>query len=344
MLKNDLLSVIVPIHNVEDYLDKCIHSIQKSSYNNLQIILVDDGSTDSSGNICDRLAEKDDRIIVIHKENGGLVSARKAGVDAAIGEFSAFVDGDDFVGAELFSSALNNMKTTNVDFVTFGMKLYYDSLKDEKTETGCLPDGVYRADDYVTYTVTKNERLPFLHNAVTKIFKTGILKQIIGNVDNHVNKGEDLNISLAYLKQCRTFFVNNHICEYYYVMRDSSITHKYDNNSIEHVAWYIKSTMKLLDEDGSEKARLWNKLIFNEAFNLVMSDCIGCALAHYGKRGIFFILMFFGRLSKDTVIQRMFTDGVRFGYYEGPRSKFAALMRDGKIYRAFVMRVRKQVR
>ena len=90
------ISVIIPIYNISKYVDRCISSVCDQTYANLEIILIDDGSTDNSGEICDRYAELDKRIQVIHKENGGLVSARKAGMRASTGSLIAYVDGDDW--------------------------------------------------------------------------------------------------------------------------------------------------------------------------------------------------------------------------------------------------------
>ena len=93
---NSLISVVVPVYNVEQYIDRCITSIEKQTYSHLQIILVDDGSTDSSGKKCDLLAKGDKRIQVIHKTNGGLSSARNEGIKVAQGEYITFIDSDDF--------------------------------------------------------------------------------------------------------------------------------------------------------------------------------------------------------------------------------------------------------
>lgn len=100
---NDLISVIIPVYNVEEYISECIESVIAQSYNNLEIILVNDGSTDSSGESCDRYAAKDSRIRVIHKENGGQSSARNAGLEVASGEWIVFVDSDDVVHKELIT-------------------------------------------------------------------------------------------------------------------------------------------------------------------------------------------------------------------------------------------------
>jgi len=90
-------SVIVPVYNAEKYLDKCIQSILNQDYKNIEVILIDDGSLDNSGNICDEYAKVDSRVKVVHKKNGGVSSARNCGIDIATGEFIMFVDSDDYI-------------------------------------------------------------------------------------------------------------------------------------------------------------------------------------------------------------------------------------------------------
>lgn len=94
---NELISVVIPIYNVENYIDKCIETVIKQTYKNIEIILVDDGSTDNSGYKCEEWKKKDNRIVVLHKENGGLSSARNAGIDVAKGKYISFIDSDDYV-------------------------------------------------------------------------------------------------------------------------------------------------------------------------------------------------------------------------------------------------------
>ena len=96
-MKNKLVSIVVPIYNVEKYLKRCVNSLLNQTYKNIEIILVDDGSTDSSGAICDQYKPKDNRIVVVHKSNGGLSDARNTGIDMARGEYIAFVDSDDYI-------------------------------------------------------------------------------------------------------------------------------------------------------------------------------------------------------------------------------------------------------
>lgn len=118
----DLISVIVPIYKVEPYLDRCVRSIVAQTYENLEIILVDDGSPDNCPAMCDTWAEKDSRIKVIHKENGGLSDARNAGMAAATGEYIAFVDSDDWLEAQMYQCLYEAMTMTCADIASCGAR------------------------------------------------------------------------------------------------------------------------------------------------------------------------------------------------------------------------------
>lgn len=134
-----LISVVVPIYNIEKYIQRCINSITEQTYQNLEIILVDDGSTDMSGHICDENAMHDVRIKVIHKENGGLSDARNAAIDCAQGEWITFVDGDDFLTKTAIDSMYKTAEITNAQMVCClfktvyeGKDTYFDEIYDER--------------------------------------------------------------------------------------------------------------------------------------------------------------------------------------------------------------------
>lgn len=126
-INNELISVIVPCYNVEKYLDECISSIVNQTYNNLEIILVDDGSPDKCPKICDEWSQKDLRIKVIHKENGGLSSARNAGLDIAKGKYISFVDSDDFIEKDFIEFLYTNLIKHNGDISCCGYYHYFNS-------------------------------------------------------------------------------------------------------------------------------------------------------------------------------------------------------------------------
>ncbi len=109
------ISVIIPVYNIEKFLNKCIESVLAQTYKNLEIILVDDGSTDSSGIICDNFASLDNRIKVLHKTNGGLSSARNSGIEIASGEYVAFIDGDDYIEPNMIETLLNACANNEAD-------------------------------------------------------------------------------------------------------------------------------------------------------------------------------------------------------------------------------------
>lgn len=126
---HDIISIIVPVYNVEKYLEQCVDSIINQTYKNLEIILVNDGSTDNSGVICDKYKQIDHRIKVMHKENGGQSSARNIGLDIANGKYVGFVDSDDWIESDMYESLYKRLSFYNADIVTCGCILEYFNFK-----------------------------------------------------------------------------------------------------------------------------------------------------------------------------------------------------------------------
>ncbi len=148
MERNPLVSIIVPIYNVEKRLEICLKSILGQTHKNLEIILVDDGSPDNCGKICDEYAKKDSRIKVIHQENGGLSRARNSGIDIACGEYLAFIDSDDYVADDYIEFMLNNLLKTGADISACGALFVHPSGKTER-----------QYDDDKLYVIDKHEAL-----------------------------------------------------------------------------------------------------------------------------------------------------------------------------------------
>ena len=128
-MKKELISVIIPVYNVEPFLKRCLDSVIKQTYSNLEIILVDDGSEDNSGNICDDYQNKDSRIKVIHKKNGGLSSARNKGLDESKGNLILFLDSDDWIDLNYIDTLYNDLKKNDCDISVPGFCLSYDNGK-----------------------------------------------------------------------------------------------------------------------------------------------------------------------------------------------------------------------
>ena len=130
----DLITIIVPIYNVEKYLRECIESICRQTYRNIEIILINDGSNDNSAKICDEYKEKDSRIKVIHKENGGVSSARNKGLEIAKGAYITFVDGDDYIDEKYCEKLLKNLKENNVECILCGFNRIYEKTAEVVTK------------------------------------------------------------------------------------------------------------------------------------------------------------------------------------------------------------------
>lgn len=130
-----LISVIVPVYKVEKYLDRCVQSIVDQTYRNLEIILVDDGSPDNCGAMCDAWAAKDSRIKVIHKENGGLSDARNAGMTVAMGEYIGFIDSDDYISQDMYQLLYDQMYADGSDIAACGVEMVFEDGSSSRTLT-----------------------------------------------------------------------------------------------------------------------------------------------------------------------------------------------------------------
>ena len=178
--KQSVLSVIVPVYNVEKYLDRCIKSIAGQTYTNLEIILVDDGSTDHCREICDEWSRKDTRIQVLHKKNGGLVSARKAGLKTASGQYIAYVDSDDWIEENMYERMMELMLCDHSDIVTSGLiRDYENHFVSEKEK---IPAGRYEGkslDDLKGHIINTDHFFDSRLNMhiTNKIFRKSMLEK-----------------------------------------------------------------------------------------------------------------------------------------------------------------------
>lgn len=171
---NPLISVIVPIYNVEKYLARCVDSIVNQTYKNLEIILVDDGSPDRCPQMCDDYAKKDSRIKVVHKNNGGLSDARNAGMAVATGKYISFIDSDDYVSDDFFECLLDVVNKENSDIAECSVvKLYGDNRFDEFSDD--LSVKTYDTQDAMSALIAEN---PFHQHVWNKLYKTELVRDI----------------------------------------------------------------------------------------------------------------------------------------------------------------------
>lgn len=189
------VSIIVPVYNAEEFIEKCIVSLKRQTYKDISIILVDDGSSDGSGDICDRLSKEDSRIKVIHKENGGVSSARNVGLDAIEGEYITFVDADDYVSENYISSLYNGIKKDDADFYVGSYKEI--GLTSEKQHIA--ESGTYCPADGVSYAKAIS-RADIMNTIVPKMFKTKLIADL--RFDTDIKYAEDTFFVFSYLSRC----------------------------------------------------------------------------------------------------------------------------------------------
>lgn len=243
------ISVIVPVYNIEDYITQCIESIIGQTYFNLQIVLVDDGSTDSSGKICDKYAEKDDRIQVIHQANGGLVSARKAGLKVAEGDFIGFVDGDDYIEPNFYETLLNFLIEDQVDFVHTGhiFEKHNVSIKKCQFESGVLDlDKDTTVNLINNYIFGSNGEQHIDFSTCTKLYKSGFIKKCYDKVPSYQSMGEDLVcICVCLLEGKRASFHKETL--YHYNLRHSSLVNSADITIILQISRLYNGLLEVFE-------------------------------------------------------------------------------------------------
>lgn len=217
-MEEKTVSVIVPVYKVEKYLPKCIDSIINQTHKNLEIILVDDGSPDNCGIICDEYAEKDDRIKVIHKKNGGVSSAKNVGLSIATGDYITFVDGDDFLDEDIYEFLINNINEYNADISVCGKYKYYETGTEEKDDESITP--VYLVSNQIEWFVNAGRNAAQTWN---KLYK----RELIGNVrfDEDITMAEDWKFNYQVIKKSKGM-IYYAVPKYHYLIRDNGITGK----------------------------------------------------------------------------------------------------------------------
>ena len=223
MMRNDILiSIIVPVYNLQDSLERCVSSILSQTYKNLEIILINDGSTDKSWNIIQKLAMSDKRVVPISKLNGGVTSARFAGLRIAKGEYIGFVDGDDEIEPDMYEFLLKNILHYNADISHCGYQMIFD-------------DG--RVNDfYNTGKIVIQDRLKGLKDLLegnyvepglwNKLFHNQLLKKLLENkvMDLSISINEDLLMNY-YLFSYADKSIYEDRCKYHYYVRSESAVH-----------------------------------------------------------------------------------------------------------------------
>lgn len=247
-----LISVIVPVYNAEAYLEKCINSILEQTYDSMQIILVDDGSIDRSGAICDEFSLADERVEVIHTSNGGPVRARKCGISRALGKYIGFVDADDYVESDLYEVLVNSIIDADADFVNVG---FWEEQIGKQICVNDFPEGIFEfksEDDRAEFLdryVLNTEKGQFVSNNLwTKLFKKELIENVFLSLPEEVTYGEDMLCLCGCILRSNKVVLHREAF-YHYTVRTESLSHL-DRES--YILNEVKLMAGLIDELQSE--------------------------------------------------------------------------------------------
>ena len=234
------ISVIVPVYNVEQYLERCVDSIINQTYTNLEIILVNDGSTDNSGKLCDELAKKDERIRVIHKENGGLSDARNRGIDESESDLVGFIDSDDYIDSDMYEVLLKNLNNTDADL---SMCALYDVYNNTPEAQVTNKETWELSSEQAIKMVMEAKILSV--TAVNKLYRKSLFKDLkfeVGKI------AEDAFIMIKLLDKCEKIVATNEK-KYYYVHRENSITtQKFSTKFLNVIEAYEQNSNIILEK------------------------------------------------------------------------------------------------
>lgn len=253
-----LFSIIVPIYNIKQFLHQCIVSILAQTYDNFELILVDDGSTDGSAEICDDFQRKDKRISVVHKKNGGLTSARKRGLELANGNYIMCVDGDDYIDNNLLYDVNNILHEHQYDIVCF--EAIAVGVAGHKT----IPIGQFRYGAYnreelekeiFNQLITGVEGIRFSPNLCFKVIKKDLIYPVQMQLPDDIIIGEDSCVSYPCIYNAASMFILNKQL-YYYRMNQDSLTHQRKKS----LSW----------EEPLRRAEFYQKFIRNDKFDFDM--------------------------------------------------------------------------
>lgn len=244
------ISMIIPVYNAEQYLKKCVDSVRAQTYGNLEIMLVDDGSTDSSGELCDTYAEKDERIRVVHKENGGLVSAWKAGVKECSGEYVSFLDSDDWINPEMLSEMSAYLTGNDREMVISDYIIERDDGSQEYVWQKLAPGeyGRKEIEEKIFPCLLGQEERYITISRCMKLISKRLISENGNYTDPAIIVGEDTTIMLPVLLDCQRIVAMDHKAYYHYLYVKESMVHKYNEKLTENIRKLIQTTDRILKD------------------------------------------------------------------------------------------------
>ncbi len=245
-----MISIIIPVYNVSQYLNECIQSVINQSYQNFECILIDDGSSDGSEIICDQWTQHDNRIRVIHQPNQGVSKARNKGIAEAQGEYIAFIDSDDWIDSNYLNTLLRPIEESNVDLVVCGLQQHYsnETFKNYSYKTGIIH--IERQD---TKAFTDINKKFLLFGPVIKLYKRTIIQTHNIHFPPEYTYGEDLLFNYNYLEYVKAIYIIDQCLYHYRIIGNGTLSSikRINQFEIDYAQWNIL-------KDFFYRKNLWN--------------------------------------------------------------------------------------
>lgn len=256
-----MISLVIPVYNIKKYIVRCLDSVVRQTSQNFECVIVVDGATDGSGEICDRYALQYANFRVVHQPNKGLLAAVCAGIEAATGEYIMFLDGDDFIAKEAVQLVQNIIEETSCDLIAYDFYKYYSDEKIKEISLD-IASGLLEEENALAFVLSHH----MVYARWNKVIKKSILMSILPYVDKRVTIGEDISITLPSLYSAKTaFYLKKPLI--YYCQNDSSFTHVYKENYFESCK-YLYSVLQCYFRD-TEYNKLPDRIFFNNIKTLL---------------------------------------------------------------------------
>lgn len=278
------LTVIIPVYRAEQYIQRCAQSVLGQKVTDLELLLIDDGSPDRSGALCDQIAAQDGRVRVIHRGNGGVSAARNAGIEEASGEYIQFVDADDTITSDYSAALVEAMERSGADLAIAGYTIVQDGVH------SCFQPAMEAVISDQAELCRQFDRLYFgmlVNSPCNKLYRRELL---CARFPEDIPMGEDLLFNMAYFQEVKRVALLRHGGYLYYKDNEGSATKNFVYNTPERMLQYCRSVLPLLERGGDDrlKKRIFDRIVFHSLCNNLnvaargsgaLRDCIGEYLA-----------------------------------------------------------------
>jgi glycosyltransferase involved in cell wall biosynthesis len=280
MKDTDKISIIIPVYNTAPYIRKCLDSVINQTYRNLEIICINDGSTDGSGKICDEYAAKDSRIRVFHKENGGLSSALNVGLENFTGTYLGFVDSDDWAEPDMFEVLHKALKNSGAHISIASYFIDTDAKSTPMANKEQIPDGVIGTKNMLLYPLKRDYYICFCGYVWNKLYLTDIVRESGLFFDNKIKYGMDVLFYAALVStgKCTGVYTDKPL--YHYYQRNNAISKSKSFGIKADILTVYKRVEELLNDNGYSDISYWARGFYCH-HAIVIAEMLQCEIKNH---------------------------------------------------------------